>query len=284
MASLRSTKQLLDLNPEYNTVWNFRRDIISNIAKQELDTQFWNDELMFTMEQLKRFPKVYWIWNHRVWLLQNYPVPGAEIWKRELAIVNKMLQLDGRNYHGWHYRRIVVGHIEKMTGEPMDEEEFQYVTQKINEDISNYSAWHQRALLLTRLVSRDDIDTGTKTELIGSEVNYITNAMFTDADDQSVWFYIKWFLRNEAILGFFSRDDYVKMLDDLAENIRMINSDELEFSGKDNNWCLKALNIIEGIQLKLGLHIERHSREYLAKLEKEDPYRKEMYEYLISKL
>ena len=75
-------------------MWNFRRDIISNIAEQELDTQFWNDELMFTMEQLKRFPKVYWIWNHRVWLLQNYPIAGAEIWKRELAIVNKMLQLD----------------------------------------------------------------------------------------------------------------------------------------------------------------------------------------------
>ena len=171
-----------------------------------------------------------------------------------------------------------------MTGEPMDEEEFQYVTQKINEDISNYSAWHQRALLLMRLASREDIDTGAKTELIRNEVNYITNAMFTDADDQSVWFYIKWFLRNGDILEFFSRDDYVKMLDDLVENIRMINNDELEFSGKDNNWCLKALNIIEGIQLKLGLHIERHSKEYLAKLEGEDPYRKEMYEYLASKL
>lgn len=60
-----------------------------------------------TMTALKAHPKVYWIWNHRRWCLENIPdVPESdpddntwkkEAWDRELFVVEKMLDSDPRN-------------------------------------------------------------------------------------------------------------------------------------------------------------------------------------------
>ena len=72
-----------------------------------------SSELQLTFAALKQHPKVYWIWNHRRWCLQNTPDgPGTEDtgdpttdkyawkranWARELAVVDKMLDADARN-------------------------------------------------------------------------------------------------------------------------------------------------------------------------------------------
>ncbi len=67
------------------------------------------DELNMTMSALKSHPKVYWIWNHRRWCLENIPNgPGKEgdvdflgwkqsAWNKELFVVEKMLDADARN-------------------------------------------------------------------------------------------------------------------------------------------------------------------------------------------
>ena len=60
------------------------------------------------MAALREHPKVYWIWNHRRWCLENVPdgplVDGKPSlqwrkanWQRELAVVEKMLNADARN-------------------------------------------------------------------------------------------------------------------------------------------------------------------------------------------
>jgi hypothetical protein len=65
-------------------------------------------ELSMTTTALKAHPKVYWIWNHRQWCLENVPEgpgqEGAQIygwkksnWDRELFVVEKMLDADPRN-------------------------------------------------------------------------------------------------------------------------------------------------------------------------------------------
>lgn len=66
-------------------------------------------DLSMTMAALKAHPKVYWIWNHRRWCLENVPGgPGLEgeidffgwkkaNWDRELYVVEKMLDADARN-------------------------------------------------------------------------------------------------------------------------------------------------------------------------------------------
>jgi len=62
-----------------------------------------------TMSALKAHPKVYWIWNHRRWCLENLPNgPGQEgdanflawkqsSWDKELGLVELMLSADPRN-------------------------------------------------------------------------------------------------------------------------------------------------------------------------------------------
>lgn len=92
------TTELLQINPEFYTVWNYRRDILSNHHKKVLSedalAKVFDQELNFTMLRLKEFPKVYWIWGHRTWLLENHPRVN---WLAELAIVSKLLTMDSRN-------------------------------------------------------------------------------------------------------------------------------------------------------------------------------------------
>ena len=280
MEALNETAQLLKANPELNAIWNYRKNIITTL-KGELDNTFWENELTFSMARLKEFPKVYWIWGHRVWTLNNYPSSPVEIWKRELLIVSKLLELDARNYHGWHYRRIVIAKIEEATGETLDKEELEYTTAKINNNISNFSSWHQRANLLPRMFKKNELT--DKKKFINDEVSYITNAMFTDAEDQSVWLYMKWFIKNDILSNTLSNKEYLDIISGLKENIVAINEDELEFSGKQNNWCLKILIVIEDIQQELGVHLESKARLYLEQLIEGDHLRKKRYIHLLNK-
>lgn len=62
-----------------------------------------------TTRALKAHPKVYWIWNHRRWCLENVPEgPGTSeegdplgwrksYWDKEMFVVEKMLDMDPRN-------------------------------------------------------------------------------------------------------------------------------------------------------------------------------------------
>lgn len=78
------------------------------------------EDLELTTHALRAHPKVYWIWNHRKWCLIQMPDDGAfklgaaeaeakeqaeeeriklaeGKWKREMRLVDKMLELDPRN-------------------------------------------------------------------------------------------------------------------------------------------------------------------------------------------
>ncbi|AET41541.1 Rab geranylgeranyltransferase BET4 Ecym_8259 [Eremothecium cymbalariae DBVPG len=278
--ALKETTILLDLNPEFNAVWNYRRDIIKGI-RDELSEDFWHDELSFTMVQLKSFPKVYWIWNHRVWCLNNCQGNALKLWKYELGIVGKILSMDPRNFHGWHYRRIVVNKLEALSRISMNKDEFNYTTKIINENISNFSAWHQRCQLIPKMLKHGEITNFP--EFVQKETDYIINAMFTDADDQSVWTYVHWFIKDECIVNNIPTQEYISMLLKFEENITMINEDEIDFSGKENIWCLKTLVSIESIQIKnLGLPIESHIKDYLNKLMDLDPLRRKKYVHMLN--
>jgi geranylgeranyl transferase type-2 subunit alpha len=62
-----------------------------------------------TMSALRTHPKVYWIWNHRRWCLENIPNgPGGEgesdfsgwrkgVWEKEMIVLEKMQETDPRN-------------------------------------------------------------------------------------------------------------------------------------------------------------------------------------------
>lgn len=122
-------------------------------------------ELGFTVPLLMEFPKCYWIWKYRSWLLQQAidrlePAVTRRIWEEELGLDTKMLTKDRRNFHAWNYRRNVVKQLESATlnGQSMVEPEFEFTTKMIRVDLSNFSAWHNRSKLIPRLLEERGAD------------------------------------------------------------------------------------------------------------------------------
>ena len=135
----------------------------TNHANHEDVLNLITTDLAFVFSLLRKFPKCYWIWNHRLWLLQQAYVhlsiaTTRELWKGELILVGKMLTLDNRNFHGWGYRRTVVAALECKAlsldgvGMSMAKAEFDYTTRMIGTSMSNFSAWHNRSKLIPRLL------------------------------------------------------------------------------------------------------------------------------------
>lgn len=112
MESLDLTTKMLQINPEFYTVWNYRRNIyldsvFPNSTREQIHGIL-EKELVMTTTALKAHPKVYWIWNHRRWCLEHTPDgpegEGGDLhgwrmknWKQELFVVEKMLDVDSRN-------------------------------------------------------------------------------------------------------------------------------------------------------------------------------------------
>nr|POE65941.1 geranylgeranyl transferase type-2 subunit alpha [Quercus suber] len=206
-------------NPEYYTIWNHRRRLLLDVFKRELESEplvesqdvsaaaasgltpaqreislLITEDLQFLVPLLRQYPKCYWIWNHRSWLLStatiNLPASNAlELWKVELGLVGKMLGVDSRNFHGWGYRRRVVEELERLSGKSMTEQEYEYTTKMIHTNLSNFSAWHARSQLIPRLLNERAASTDARKRMLDNELELITTALYTDAYDQSLWFY-----------------------------------------------------------------------------------------------
>jgi geranylgeranyl transferase type-2 subunit alpha len=108
---------------------------------------------------LMDYPKCYWMWNYRRWILdlaiERLDVAMARrVWEEELGLDTKMLARDRRNYHAWAYRRYLILRLEsaELGGKSMVEEEFAYTKKMILGDLSNFSAWHNRSKLIPRLL------------------------------------------------------------------------------------------------------------------------------------
>ncbi|KAF9072946.1 rab-protein geranylgeranyltransferase [Rhodocollybia butyracea] len=291
------TTELLQVNPEFYTIWNYRRRILLNgIIPQSTPEQIRDilaEELSMTMAALKVHPKVYWIWNHRGWCLDNVPSgPGTEqegdprgwekgFWDRELFVVEKMLDADPRNFHAWSYRRIVLANM--PIPKPLTAE-LAYTTRKIEANFSNFSAWHQRSKVLSSLWSKGELDSNKSKEEGASGILYheyisnsslkefdlVHNAMYTDPYDQSVWIYHRW------LIG--SGDDK----DILEREIEVIQSLLEEESG--SKWCMESL--VHYKRLLLSNHasttdtstLKRDCMGLLRRLLEVDPSRRARYE------
>lgn len=132
-------------------------------------------ELEFLFPIMVKWPKCYWLWNYRIWLLHEAKARldldiAREMWQRELILVGKMLVRDSRNFHGWGYRRQVVSELESpsLDGSSMVEAEFEYTTRMIHGDkgLSNFSAWHRRSKLISRLLDERRADDAARRKFL----------------------------------------------------------------------------------------------------------------------
>uniref|UniRef100_K1QZ11 Geranylgeranyl transferase type-2 subunit alpha n=1 Tax=Magallana gigas TaxID=29159 RepID=K1QZ11_MAGGI len=186
---LKLTGEILSVNPDFYSLWNYRKEIFL-FMKDNKETEFvqklMQDELGFLESCLKVNPKSYGAWHHRSFILENMPLPD---WERELQLCNTFLEYDERNFHCWDYRRFVV-----LTSDVDLEQELAYTTEKIQTNFSNYSSWHYRSKLLPVIFPDPTHPVRVQEDILLQEHETVQNAIFTDPDDQSAWFYHRWLL------------------------------------------------------------------------------------------
>ncbi|KAL6983120.1 protein geranylgeranyltransferase type II [Sarracenia purpurea var. burkii] len=192
--ALEVCAKLLEANPEYLTAWNYRKLAVEHILSQsENETETDSDsiklvlgeELKVTERALAKNYKSYGAWYHRKWVLRKgYSSPD---W--ELQLLGVFLKKDTRNFHAWNYRRFVASLKNRS-----DDEELQFTTDMINDNFSNYSAWHNRSILLSHLLEKRVQGYFPKEKVLTEEYDLVHQAIFTDPDDQSGWFYHLWLL------------------------------------------------------------------------------------------
>jgi len=275
------TTELLRWNPEFYTIWNYRRDILINSKFQEMDIdtkhEFLEKELDFVLLELKNFPKCYWIWNHRRWCLKQDI--NADF-KAEMNLINMFFQVDERNFHAWGYRMFIADCIKnsKKTEEDrmnIDQNEFIFTTSMIKKNISNYSAWHRRSVLVSSLMNSEAIlskitdddkhefyrkafNEKDKAKFLQLEYEVFLNAIYTDPDNSSVWIYGDW-LYSDAFYDDLSFNIGNDLLDKTYKAVEELADLEKEdVTGKENQWCIKF--ILHLLKYKYGFY-EKHGSE-----------------------
>ncbi|WPK27452.1 hypothetical protein PUMCH_004840 [Australozyma saopauloensis] len=261
---------------------------------------------------LREFPKCYWIWNHRRWCLEDLSKDHIADWKYELGLVLKVLEMDSRNFHGWHYRRYVVWSIERELLEAQGDAkklqmsslklylaEYVYATSKIKKNISNFSAWHSRSKLIPKIMIltsgvNDMGDLGEYAEtvqlfksplkLLNYELDLVKTGMFMDAADTSVWLFMRWLLTDDIFVNELKKssgDTYLQILEQQLSNVTELNELEKEDSPlqHDNVGCVKMIVFIRALinkQREKAL-LDKEVIESLNLLTELDPLRKGHY-------
>lgn len=308
--TLQATSRLLARNPEYYTIWNHRRILLEHVFKRELTPDddepadaeaiaiesndvasaqhevelLIKEDLQFLIPLLREYPKCYWIWNHRSWLLatatEHLPSQAAlALWQGELALVSKMLSLDSRNFHGWGYRRKVVSEVERISDSSMVEAEFDYTTKMIQSNLSNFSAWHNRSRLMSRLLIEREANSTDRRKLLDAELELITRALYTDPYDQSLWFYHQFLMSTLqplgpalSILKPCTQEERARYLEQEIDSVR-----EMLDGAEDCKYIYQALLEYSTLHVSTrskGLEATKQERaEWLNELKKIDPLR-----------
>jgi len=150
-AAMELSAKLLEMSSEFYSIWNYRKQILlhysQTLTQKEMEPII-QDELKMLQGAIRNNPKSYWVFLHRVWVMQLGETLGIPAdWNLELMLCEKLLAVDERNFHCWNYRRYVA----KKANVPFSQE-FDFTTKKIEEKFSNYSAWHQRSFFASKNV------------------------------------------------------------------------------------------------------------------------------------
>ncbi|CAG8587141.1 16044_t:CDS:10 [Acaulospora morrowiae] len=257
------TTKILSQNPDFYTIWNFRRTILLNTMLKDCSAeekqQELSSELLFLQEVFRLNPKSYWIFNHRRWCLETMPTPD---WQGELTLVGRILDMDSRNFHAWDYRRYVISKLSSTEAGDTEirKNEFDFTTTKINQNFSNYSAWHQRSKLLPRLIKEKHLNDQERKKMIDREFELVKSAFYTDPDDQSAWLYHWWLIGREirhlSILGAYYNPKKAQIILSFDDEIGMLTPFRVLYKYENST------NVIKGDWRSVDGEISNEDRMY----------------------
>ncbi|WFD39412.1 protein geranylgeranyltransferase type II [Malassezia japonica] len=226
--ALESTTALLSVNPEYYSVWNYRREILLHMFDQAPKDEAQRVRAQLLAEDLT---------------LTQQSMPAQVKWRKELGLVDMMLGMDPRNFMGWNYRRSVIAELaaamldtkesdvppfpsslsshvlqgkEKEAHLALAKSELKYALNKIESNFSNFSAWHYRSKLLPRVWDAEEFSEAQRASERAQEFELLQQAMYTDPSDQSIWIYHRWLVAQDP-----SRSVLEKQIKDISELAEM---------------------------------------------------------------
>ncbi|KAN0043239.1 hypothetical protein ACTA71_010879 [Dictyostelium dimigraforme] len=262
--SLSVSKSLLIENPEYYTIWNYRRSAILQFAETKENSELqviYQNEMKFLEECIQRFTKSYWIWFHRQWIALR--MDNCD-WEREMKLCTKLLNFDLRNFHCWGHRRFILRNSNIKL-----EDELKYTTEKVEQNFSNYSAWHQRSSILPKIYKEPE----QLLEKILEEFELVRNAVYTEPKDSSSWIYHKWLV---ATLKSIPNSNYIEVLkNELTQIYDLI---ELE---PDCKWPIYTTLLLK---IEIGSYDKQELLNTISQLIKLDPDHKNYYKSLETKI
>lgn len=230
-------EKALLVNPDPLNLWNHRRELILLETEGKDHTNgLLQNELSLTQAALQRNPKSYGAWFQRKWIVALLR-PKQDVLSNELKLTTQFFVMDERNFHCWNYRRFVVSAMSdcwnggwelpkmgpQIGGSPSSalipgdviQSEWSFTHQKILDNFSNFSAFHYRSQLLPHILAGSEV-TGKK-NILEEELQLVENAIFTEPDDQTAWWYHKLLLLEHKFES--SRlEDQAEMLRELLED------------------------------------------------------------------
>lgn len=107
IAALDLITKMITMNPDFYSLWNYRREILNHEYKEKPFDKIAGDrELQVSSQAIMKNPKSYPAWQHRLWVGSR--VEGGIDYMKEIGLCNNFLQADQRNFHCWNYRRAIV--------------------------------------------------------------------------------------------------------------------------------------------------------------------------------
>ncbi|KAI1343638.1 protein prenylyltransferase [Xylariaceae sp. FL0016] len=269
----------------------------SDTATETEYVRILQSELAFTIPLLLKYPKCYWIWKYRKWVLEQAILllsasTAGKIWNAELGLASKMLSKDKRNFHAWGYRRYVVARLEspELLAKSLAEDEFAYTDQKIKEDLSNFSAWHNRSRLMLRVLDERQADASARVAFLEEELALVQEALNVGPEDQSLWYYHSYMI--SQIVGCTGRPTIVPELSNDSKITYL--TDEIEFMKDlltdfdDVKWIYQSLLECSIALRRLDCGTDQSPQEdprsWLAQLRKLDPMHKGRWDDLARQL
>lgn len=221
-------------------------------------------------------------WHHRQWIMERLEMDHNS----ELELCKLFLTEDQRNFHCWSYRRLVV-----QKGNIQPQKEFEFSTEKIEENFSNYSAFHHRSLFIQKIGQ-------CPREMVEAEFSIIENAIYTEPDDQSSWWYhqflLSWIMIKEKTPVQDKIDNAVWLQGILKQQIDVMRG--LLLLESSSKWAMSSLSMMIEILLKqtqlsqttsatscsMGCanELSQERMSLLSRLCSVDPYHIKRYQYL----
>lgn len=312
--TLALLEKALTVNPDPLWLWNFRRRLVlsNNNELFAWDTEARLTQTALEGNPKAYGP---WNYRKACLVRACTTATTArKICQAELALTALLLQQDERNFHCWSYRRFVVAQLLQLDAgvggspsgawvitdnndsddtstsgrqgmgpqlgavpppqpvaladaQPVLQAEWEFTEAKIRDNFSNFSAFHYRSQLYDMLQSPPP--------KLCDEFALVGNAVCTEPDDQTAWWYQAFLLQKEKKSSQ-DKDDLASILE---EHIELLQELRQETESKSKWVLLGLLHCLEHTEASL-----EERKEILETLRVVDPDRSQRYQDMMDAL